>query len=279
MYVYKGSTLHHIMGQIAPVLVHNSSLDVGEWQSQKTTDPLQRFREMRDVVLEMPIPLGQERLQLNTCPNLPWAEDHFQERVGGKPLNPPPSAAWWPFAQNGHADHTTDKKFSHTYPERYWPRQAGDLGNIYHTNRGIRYRYGDLADVVALLIRSPQTRQAYLPVWFPEDTGATEGQRVPCTLGYHFQARYGVLSVSYFMRSCDFVRHFSDDVYMTGRLVQWMCEKVSGFEGGPKMTPGKLVMHISNLHAFEGDDWTLSKMADDYASLINQTRDGHYAND
>ena len=30
-------------------------------------------------------------------PNLPWANDHFEERVGGLPLNPPPSNEWWPF--------------------------------------------------------------------------------------------------------------------------------------------------------------------------------------
>ena len=128
-------------------------------------------------------------------PNLPWAEDHLLERVSGQPLNPPPSASWWPFNQNDNEIHKKDEKFSHTYPERFWPRHAGeemdqgwDISSP--TNRshfGIRYRYGDLFDLIKILRADPDTRQAYLPVWFPEDlAAAVDGERVPCTLGYHF---------------------------------------------------------------------------------------------
>jgi thymidylate synthase len=120
---------------------------------------------------------------------------------------------------------------------------------------GIRYNYGDLNDVVALLKRSPMTRQAYLPVWFPEDTGANYEQRVPCTLGYHFLLRNGVLGITYFIRSCDFVRHFSDDVYMAGRLCQWVADQVA--DGNV----GYLSMHIGSFHIFDGD---VAKLKRDY---------------
>jgi thymidylate synthase len=79
--------------------------------------------------------------------------------------------------------------------------------------------------VIDLLRDRPTTRQAFIPIWFPEDTGAHHGERVPCTLGYHLMARDGRLKIVYYMRSCDFLRHFRDDVYMAGRLCQWVCER------------------------------------------------------
>ena len=66
--------------------------------------------------------------------------------------------------------------------------------------------YGDLDDVVTLLTNDPLTRQAFLPMWFPEDTGVVHGTRVPCSLGYHFMQRDGRLSITYYIRSCDIVR-------------------------------------------------------------------------
>src|SRR3546814_17811567 len=83
-------------------------------------------------------------------------------------------------------------------------------------------------------LRSPYTRQAYLPVWFPEDTGSASGQRVPCTLGYQFLIRETpagkVLHIIYNMRSCDFMRHLADDIYMTIRLAQWMPDQLQRSE-------------------------------------------------
>jgi hypothetical protein len=174
-----------------------------------------------------------------TKPNLPWAEEHFQERVGGEPLNPPPSHVRWPFAQVDNEGHRDAGIFSHTYPERMWAS--------YFNLKGIRFYYGDLAHVVGLLTTRPSTRQAFLPIWFPEDLGAaTKGERVPCTLGYHFLIRNGQLKIVYYIRSCDFFRHFQDDVYMTARLAQWVAEKTSS-------TASKLVMHISSLHIFSSE--------------------------
>jgi len=217
-----------------------------------------------------------------TGANMPWAEDHFQERVSGKPLNPPPSEAWWPYARQGNAEHKADEKFSHTYPERFWPVHAGDVcfrcefrlkeeleeeGHIHIAHRGIRYRYGDLADVVNLLINDPSTRQAYLPVWFPEDTGAIEGQRVPCTLGYHFLQRNGVMDIEYHIRSCDFMRHWRDDVYMAIRLLQWVCREVGGH-----IAPGAFIMNIGSLHIFEADRQLLQMQTDALKKKAEQER-------
>src|SRR6478735_5371309 len=102
--------------------------------------------------------------QVVVNPNLPWAEDHFRERVGGEPLNPSPSEAWWPYARQGNAEHKQDEIFSHTYPERFWPRRAGLTPDAdecpsprsceildHRDNIGIRYDLGDLNDLVRVL--------------------------------------------------------------------------------------------------------------------------------
>lgn len=183
-------------------------------------------------------------------PNLPWAEDHFQERISGEPMNPSPSEAWWPFARAGNAEHKgADFKFSHTYPERFWPKRAGVDDIPVDFLMGIRFAYGDLNDLIQVLKNNPRSRQAYLPIWFPEDlTAAAQGERVPCSMGYHFiynPAHQG-LDCVYTMRSCDLVRFYRDDVYMAGRLLQHVAQKVDS-------APGKLVINIANLHCFPGD--------------------------
>lgn len=244
-----------IVNQLAVELRQAPLVDVGEWQAIRADIPQTRTREIQDVVFEYTIPSSVPQLQKEVEPNLPWAEDHFKERVSGIPYNPPPSHVNWPFAQQGNDQHRKDEKFSHTYPERIWPRY-GENGAS-HQPSGIRYRYGDLDDVVSLLQRSPHTRQAYLPIWFPEDTGAHHDERVPCSLGYHFMRRGGYLSCRYFIRSCDFLRHFRDDVYMAARLTQWITNELEGVQ------PGNLIMFIGSLHIFEGEQETLQVTEDD----------------
>ena len=189
-------------------------------------------------------------------PNLPWAEDHFQERVGGEPLNPAPSEQWWPFAREGNAEHKKGKIFSHTYPERFWPKRAGDVEDqawdiespISRGHFGIRFPYGDLADLIQILDKNPYSRQAYLPIWFPEDlTAARRGERVPCSMGYHFMSPGDQwMDCVYTMRSCDIVRFYRDDIYMAGRLLQLVSHQVG-------MVPQRLIVHVDNLHCFPGD--------------------------
>ena len=240
---------------IGKALLKAPEVNVGKWQSQDVRGrPEMVSYELSHTRLMINIDTpDQSKLAIHTGASMPWAEDHFLERISGKPLNPPPSEAWWPYAVQGNAAHKADEKFSHTYPERFWPRFANE-GNVAPNGRqvfvphmGVRYAYGDLQDVVNLLVDEPYTRQAYLPVWFPEDTGAVKGQRVPCTLGYHFLMRDGVMDIEYHIRSCDYMRHWRDDVYMAGRLLQWVCARIKG------TYPGKLVMNIGSFHIFQGD--------------------------
>jgi hypothetical protein len=243
---------------IAEALMRAPEVAVGSWQSQdvKSRPEMVSF-ELRHAHIAMSVPKRQDALATMTSANLPWAEDHFQERVGGEPLNPPPSEQWWPYAQAGNAAHKEGEKFSHTYPERFWPKHAHAVNNFpSQAHWGIRYRYGDLQDVVNLLRSDITTRQAYLPVWFPEDTGSVSGQRVPCTLGYHFLCREGRMDIEYHIRSCDFMRHWRDDVYMAGRLLQWVCGQLNGENPtthSSQVRPSKLIMNIGSFHIFRGD--------------------------
>jgi hypothetical protein len=222
------------------------------------------------------VPETIPELVAETSPNLPWAEEHFKERISRVPHNPPPSHVRWPFAQRGNDKHTKGEHdlFSHTYPERMWPKY--NLGDIRHKARdkrvrtGIRYWYGDLDTLVDLFVFDPHTRQAYLPIWFPEDLdAAARGERVPCTLGYHFILRDRWMHIVYPIRSCDFVRHFRDDIYMACRLLQWVlnecraryntCVHRTVTFDWDCVIPGTIKMDITSLHAFEHERETVRR--------------------
>lgn len=217
--------------------------------------------------------------RLDIEPNLPWADDHFLERVSGAPMNPGTEWANWPYGNSAKSFLDGTGQFNHNYMERYWPKIAGTVdiptktapdfrvafAHEQHSSNpgshfGIRYLYGDLDDVINLMARDPTTRQAFLPVWFPEDTGGNNG-RAPCTLGYHFIMRDGELDVTYYIRSCDYVRHFRDDIYLTVRLLLWMLDKLRADDATrapehrrwDKVRPGRFIMHITSLHLFRND--------------------------
>lgn len=207
-------------------------------------------------------------------PSLPWADNHFEERISGCPLNPGEQWAKWPYGHSANR-HRTNGQFSHTYMERYWPKIAhskpsktveqfrsdiiGDEPYPFNKaeptkKEGIRYPYGDLNDLIDLLARDPLTRQAFLPVWFPEDTGVVHGERAPCTLGYHFLLRSGFFHCTYYIRSCDFVRHYRDDLYLSLRLMihilDELAEKSSDWL---EVNLGSFTFHCVSLHCFQHD--------------------------
>ena len=207
-------------------------------------------------------------------PNLPWADRHFEEeRVSGEPINPGETWKIWPFARSAAAhlrDGENIPQYDHSYAERYWPKHAGVTpdGRLCSDGdlpeqicNGIRFEIGDLNDLVQVLLDDPLTRQAYLPIYFPEDIAAARlGKRVPCTLGYHIIRRPGpgdfdLLHIVYPMRSCDFIRHFRDDVYLTVRLLLWVLQRCrqTDLESWEHVYPGTFRMHITSLHMFRQD--------------------------
>lgn len=272
---------HGTWSMLVSDLLEAPVIHTGEWQAMDTSgSDMHATHELEDVSLvwdRIPASAGGV---YNMAPHIdgPWVSEHFEERVSGQPLNPAPSHLRWPYAVRANADHTTGTQFDHTYPERFWPKHANggkpnlrgwvdpisDRPTIQYPEdqvmEGIRFDYGDLGDVVDLLVRSPLTRQAYLPVWFPEDTGAVVKQRVPCTLGYHFMQRGGRLSCRYYLRSCDVYRHLANDIFFAAALTTWVANQVTSRTNGDiHFRPGGLVMHISSLHAFVADKAKIEK--------------------
>jgi len=264
------------------------------WQSTDVSKRLEATTyEVLNHTVQFAVP-GEDVTELAGAvgPNLPWADDHFAERVSELPLNPGVEWARWPWGNSANsfrrdavvgpgarvlADGSYDQGFSHTYMERMWPKHANRavtddgtpcgvefpdgerrrLSVVESTHRGVRYLYGDAGDVVDHLAKHPDSRQAFLPIWFPEDTGKTD-VRVPCTLGYHFIHRRGHLHCTYYIRSCDLYRHFRDDVYLTVRLQLWMLDQLRerdcvGDEFWCHVRPGIFTMHVVSLHAFVND--------------------------
>lgn len=174
----------------------------------------------------------------NFSPKLPWANIHFDERTSGVPMNPPPSHRLW--SKQTEIYFEGGEKFSHSYPERLWSKGL---------HSGIRYEIADLNTLVEVIRRDPGTRQAYLPMFFPEDLSASlAGDRVPCSLGWQFIIRDGKMDCFYPIRSCDIFRHLRNDLYLANRLVLWIIEQT-----GLPVVPGKLVFHATSLHCFKDD--------------------------
>lgn len=241
-------------------------VDTGHWQSV-TDVPHTQTIELTNTILHYGrIPSTVQALQDHLRPSQPWAEAQFKERVSGDGLNPGDTYHMWPYYKGNvpnHQDESDDHKFSHTYMERFWPNDSEEYsysaGPAVSRRPGIRFGWGDYDDVLQLLTSQPYTRQAYLPIWFPEDTGAHHGERVPCSLGYHFMIRNGELHVTYFIRSCDLFRHFTDDVYLASRLVLDIIDRIK-----PGVVPGYLVMHMSSLHVFASERSVLYRRGEEF---------------
>lgn len=248
--------LPKVMPRLGALLEHSGErVATKQWQSVASPDDT---IELRNVIIHSLIPNHEDDLIEMVKPNMPWAKDHFEERVGGEPLNPGEQYKNWPFykrkKENDKFRTEEGEIFSHTYMERFWPKFANggklgiapeyQLGNA-QPHTGIRFQYGDLEDIVNLFNKDIYTRQAFLPIFFPEDTGCVHGKRVPCTLGYQFIVREGRLHLTYYIRSCDFLRHLRDDIYLAIKLVYWMISRVN-----KELLPGDFTMHITSLHCF-----------------------------
>ncbi len=243
-----------------------SQVKANQWQSVDVSrKPEMSTYELLDLSLQIVLPTENlDHYRDDIRPNLPWADHHFeQERISSEPINPGVTWKDWPWGHSAGNFLNENKQFSHTYAERYWPRYAGHTGDGRLTDleenpdgrKGIRFPYGDLMDVVTLLDSDPNTRQAVLPVWFPEDTGVVHKQRVPCSISYVFTHRFGYLHTFYHIRSCDYIRHFQDDCYLTVRLMLWILERLRNRnpERWNAVRPGRYTMHINSLHMFVND--------------------------
>lgn len=258
-YIESNKSFPPLLSQLHRMMQNNSNkIHTEKWQGLDISNrPEAEMHELTNIVIHCNMP-GEELevYRKELTPNLPWVDEHFVERVGGNPVNPGLTWKSWPWALNADKARRFDGKFSHTYMERYWPRFTGQS-----INRGFQvemqghwFRYGDLEDIISLLRKEPLSRQAYLPIFFPEDTGAHHGDRVPCTLGYHWLLRDHKLHTFYPIRSCDYYRHFRDDIYLTARLTLWILKQLRARDlFWESVSPGNFTMWIGSLHMFRND--------------------------
>lgn len=215
-----------------------------KWQAIDSPDVM---LEVSDLFLSMRMPDSIEELAKQTQADLPWSEDHFQERINGLPLNPGFQYQNWPYykpeVDNEKFRAEGQGLFSHTYMERFWPNT-----DLYGTG-AMPYKYGNFDDLVDRLVNDPGTRQAFFAIWHPSDQ-SNNGVRLPCTIGYHFTLRNGELNVTYLIRSCDALRHYRNDVYMTIRLAQHVLGLLIQRLEDPTLSLGLMNMWIGSLHCF-----------------------------
>ncbi len=162
-------------------------------------------------------------------PHQPWADIEFEDRVATGYRNPGNAwkelpEVWGPMMEDRKApDGLIYKAFSYTYNER----MLHQLGDILHELR-----------------ENPNSREAYLTIWNSTlDPFRLSRRRVPCTLGYQFFIRDEGLLMTYIQRSCNFPKHYQDDVYLARKLQEWMAEKLM-------ITPGSFSHWIGSLHKF-----------------------------
>ena len=238
------------------IVENGEETPAGMWQGSDSMKD-QIMLVLRNYDFSFNCPATESDLLKKTKADEDWVQLHMAERMDGEPTNPGESYKIWPYANFDKVnDFIKEKVFSHTYQERFWPKKANSALPYIEgekNNHGIRFELGDYNNLLETLKQNPLTRQAYLPIFFPEDTlAASNNIRVPCTLGYLFYKSQGKLHINYYIRSCDGYRHLRNDIYFTARLLQ-ITASIVGEE------VGKVNFYCANLHIFKNDIYNLKK--------------------
>lgn len=161
-------------------------------------------------------------------PTQPWACQEFRERFFNPDENKNPGEAWLSRKEVWEPFLNSDGKFSYTYSERI--------------------NYNDqFTKLMTALAKDKNSRQIYLSIWSADDTDKLGGiSRVPCSLGYYFQIRKGALHMTYLQRSCDFITHFQNDVWLAVEAQQMVAHLMA-------VPVGTFTHWIGSLHVFKKD--------------------------
>lgn len=158
--------------------------------------------------------------------NKEWIRAETEER-----LNPPPGLQLnpgkaWEKNPKFWKQFIHDGRFSYSYAER-WNQQ--------------------LPRIIEELKLRPNTRQVIMTMYQPSDGENWGGKaRVPCSLTYHFMLREDKLVLIYNQRSCDFIKFFASDVYITIKLLLFVADAIG-------KEPGQFIHFLGSLHAFQKD--------------------------
>jgi thymidylate synthase len=162
-----------------------------------------------------------------------WVKTEWEDRLRGE-LNPGRAwrtrpEVWEQFLEidKGAGDSKLPRVFAYTYSQR--------MGGT-HIER-----------VVEELIRHPNSRQLYLPVWKADPDERRRGERrVPCSLGYWFVKRDAALHETYMMRSCDFFTHYPNDVALATILLHYIAMRAG-------LKVGTFTHFVGSFHVYARD--------------------------
>ena len=156
--------------------------------------------------------------------NLSWCIADNIERYDSHWINP---GTAWKIREDTWDEFLHNGRFSYTYNER------------------IRTQ---LQPVIEELRQHPATRQAIIEIHNNiidlQNMGGE--RRIPCSMFYQFLLRENKLDIYYVMRSCDFITHWSYDVWHAINLLKSMAKQV-------EVSPGKFMHYITSLHAYKKD--------------------------
>lgn len=171
--------------------------------------------------------------------------------MGFKPFKEhPQEMGWW-------LDHELDQRI---HPGSYLGCQPSELSNplLRSTVEGNFFSYtyrerllGMKESLLAALMKSPDSRRAFWPIFRPEDAiRASEATRIPCSLGYEAMLRQvdgkTKLMFFYLQRSCDFDRFWLSDIWMAAQIGGYLAREL-----GTEL--GAVHHYILSLHSFETD--------------------------
>jgi len=141
-------------------------------------------------------------------PDQPWANAYVKETLSGKPINP--GEAWKLNEDKFGVTYSMDAEFPYSLAERI-------------------YSAGTLKTVVDYLSRiDSQGRQAYIPIWDTLDLRYNDGYSVvPTILGFYFTNREGKLNISVLQRSCDYINHFQNNLFVSHMIQQHVAARLN----------------------------------------------------
>jgi thymidylate synthase len=180
-------------------------------------------------------------LFMNDMSAIEWAEAEFRERMDSNFVNP--GRAWKLRPHVWEQFLNPQGMFDYTYNQRIDPD-------------------GNLNIIIEELKDNPDSRQLWLPIFWPKDNRYMGGtRRIPCSLGYWFNTEDGKLCITYIQRSADAVTHLGNDIFLAWKLL----ETVAFLANIPM---GYLNHHIFSLHVYE-KDW---KKLEDGISNFNSSK-------
>lgn len=129
------------------------------------------------------------------------------------------------------------------------------------------YRYAErmkgAVEILAIqLLRAPDTRRAYWPVFWHEDVYRSHAPtRVPCSLGYQFLIRKVnedlVLYLLYYQRSADFEHFWLSDVWLAQQFQSFLRIKIINLAGESSplcsLQMGTFIHFIASFHLFDDE--------------------------